>query len=152
MARTRSYGDRFTTVAMLAELRTLDTAPRALRRFGLLVGAVLLVLGAFAAWRETGAATGLLAAGGALVGLGALVPKILKWPYVVWMALALALGFVMTRVLLTIVYFVVVTPIGLILRISGRDPMHRRPDPSKNTYWIAKEPDGDVRERLERYY
>ncbi len=141
---------------MLAELGSLDSGPRALRRFGLAVGGILLALGALAAWREGTAAlmvpAALLATGALLVVHGFFRPSALRIPYLVWMGLALVLGWVMTRLILTAVYFLVVTPVGLVLRVSGRDPMHRRPDPNLPTYWIPREADGDPRERLTRYW
>ena len=50
------------------------------------------------------------------------------------LALAFVLGFVMTRVLLTLVFYLVVVPIGLLMRLAGKDPLHRRRDPEAPTY------------------
>jgi hypothetical protein len=55
--------------------------------------------------------------------------------YRVWMRLVLPLGRVMTAVLLTAIYLLVVTPLGLLLRLFGRDPLARHPDPRAKTYW-----------------
>ena len=140
---------------MIDELRTLDTSPRSLRRFGVTVGAVLAAVGGVVMWRagmDSGTARVLLAVGAVLLVGGAVAPRALRVPYLAWMALALALGFVMTRVLLTVVYFGIVTPIGLMLRIAGRDPVNRRPDPSVTSYWIEREPVDDPVDRLTRYY
>ena len=143
-------------IAMFAELRTLDTGPRALRRFGIVVGGILLAAGGVAGWRAGSAAevapAGLLAVGALLVVHGVLRPSALRIPYLVWMGIALVLGWVMTRLVLTAVYFLVVTPVGLIMRISGRDPMHRRPDPDLPTYWIPRSEDEDPRDRLTKYW
>ena len=90
--------------------------------------------------------------GAALTVLGLTTPVVLKPVYRVWMALAVVLGFVMTRVILTVVYYLVMTPIGLVMRLLGKDPLDRRPDPGAASYWIEKTYPDDSKERLEKYY
>ena len=80
------------------------------------------------------------------------VPVALRPVRTVWMAVAFALGFVMTRVLLTVVFALTVVPIGLALRVLGKDPLHRRPDPEAATYWVARDDGRPDRESLERYF
>lgn len=155
---------------ILDELKTLDTRPESLRRFGLVVGAVFTVVALLLAWsgvdgtyperfaglperiRELPALTSLLIAGLALIVFGILVPASLRRPYLAWMGLALALGFVMTRVILGVVFYLVITPIGLVRRALGHDSMHRKPDASVSSYWIRKEPPADPRASLEKYW
>jgi hypothetical protein len=48
-------------------------------------------------------------------------------------------GSVVSQVLLAVVYFVVVTPLALVMRASGRDPLERRLDPAAPTYWIRRD-------------
>src|SRR5712692_311751 len=85
------------------------------REFGLLVGAIFCALGGWWIYRARfGAAAPLvLSVGVVLVFLGAFVPRALWYPYRFWMGLAEALAFVMTRIILAVVFFGVVTPIGL---------------------------------------
>jgi hypothetical protein len=139
---------------ILDELRGLDTSPRALRSFGLVVGGVFLAIVAFVAWRRgwdvTPVLTGIALGATVLVALALLAPGLLRPAHTVWMALALVLGFVMTRVILTVMYFLVFTPIGLLLRAFGRDPMQRRM--GGESYWIVKEYVDDTPARLTRYY
>ena len=80
------------------------------------------------------------------------MPVILKPVYRVWMTLAVVMGFIMTRVILSVVYYLVMTPIGLAMRLFGKDPMHRRIDPEASSYWIEKSYDDESPERLEKYY
>lgn len=138
------------------EIRGLDTGWRALRSFGLVVGAVLVGIAAVVLWRrgwEPDAAVRWLGgAGAALVLLGALAPGVLKPVYRVWMGLALVLGFVTTHVILAVLYYFVFTPIGLVMRLAGKNPMHPRPDPGAATYWTPKAHAGTPRERMEKYY
>jgi multisubunit Na+/H+ antiporter MnhB subunit len=97
------------------------------RSFGLSVGTVLLAVAAYLFWR--GRVLGAEIAGGigAVLVLGGLAaPRLLKWPSALWWKFAIALGWVNARVILSIAFLVVLTPIGLIWRVIGRDPLARR--------------------------
>jgi hypothetical protein len=107
------------------------------REFGLLVGGVLCLIGGWRLYRGQGGPVPvvLLAVGFPLLLAGALVPSILRGPYRAWMSLAEALSTVMTNVILAVVYFGVVTPIGLIRKAFGGDPLRRRATAS-GSYWF----------------
>lgn len=138
-----------------AEVRALDASPGALRRFGWVVGGVFALLGAALAWRAGGVspATGaLLGVGLALVLAGTVAPRALAGPFRAWMTLAMAMGFVMTRVILTLAFGLVFVPVSLVFRFLGRDPLHRRPDPRADTYWVTRTEGPSAKERLERMW
>lgn len=83
-------------------------------------------------------AIGVVGAAGALVSapLGATL-------YRGWMFAALPIGWTVSATLMGIVFFLVITPIGLIMRALGKDPMFRRPDPAAATYWIPHRQETD---------
>jgi hypothetical protein len=83
-------------------------------------------------------------AGSGLALVYYLVPPLRRPVFVGWMYAAYPIGFVVSHVLLGLVYFGVVTPIGLLMRAVGHDPMARRFDRSAPTYWIARERAADV--------
>lgn len=120
------------------ELRQLKTAPRDLRRFGLLVGGVFVVLSLVLWLRHKPAFPWLFAPGLALVLLGTLFPRTLKYAYLGWMALAFALGTVVSTLLLTVFYFLVVTPIGLLSRLAGKDFLRLKLDHQASSYWMPR--------------
>jgi len=109
---------------------------RAEREFGLIVGGILLLLSSW--WFYRGKFHDVrqitLVVGALLVFLGIIFPRALVWPNKAWMALAEVLSFVSTRVILAFVFFVVMTPIGLVKRMFGWDPLHRRAA-SSESYW-----------------
>jgi hypothetical protein len=97
------------------------------RSFGLSVGTVLLLVGAYYFWRgSTTLASALSAIGAFLVVCGYLQPRLLKWPSAAWWKLALVLGYINARVILTVIFVTVLVPIGLVWRLIGRDPLTRR--------------------------
>ncbi len=74
-----------------------------------------------------------------LLGLIALVaPRAVALPYRGWMAIGHLMGRVTTPIVLTVVYFVVFTPVRALLGVLGRDPLVRRWDPGAKTYWSPR--------------
>lgn len=136
------------------EIRDLDVSRKAVRSFGLVVGTVLLGIAGFFLWKSSWTMHPVVlwlgGTGATLIGFGLILPAALRPLYRVWMGLALVLGFVMTRVLLTVVFYLAVVPTGGLLRLFGKDPLERKWGAS--SYWIAKEYVDDSPQRLEKYY
>ena len=109
---------------------------RAEREFGLIVGAVFGLLGLWWIYRGKfiNAAYLLTILGAALILFGLVVPRVLILPRKGWMKLAEALAYVSSRVILALVFFLVLTPIGLIKRAMGWDPLDRRAKPG-DSFW-----------------
>ena len=120
----------------MAESITRKRSFRAEREFGFIVGGVLVLLSAWWIYRGKfhSVAPITLPLGAALVLLGLAFPRALVYPNKAWMTLAEALSFVSTRIILAFVFFVIVTPIGFVKRLSGWDPLHRRAAASES-YW-----------------
>ena len=134
------------------EISKLPTDVVTLRKFGLMVGGVFAALGAFLLWRDFSWPIVLVWIGVPLMVLGAVVPKLLRPIYIGWMSMALVLGAIVTRILLTIFFFVVITPVGLFFKLIGRDALHRKFDQDAATYWIDKEYPITDRSRYENFF
>lgn len=103
------------------------------RTFGLSVGGVCLVIAAVLAWRGYYSAPVVLGVVGALLVLfGAVYPPALRLPNRIWWRFAQALGWFNARVILTVFFAIVLTPVGLLMRLAGRNPL--RPSIS-DTNW-----------------
>lgn len=109
---------------------------RAEREFGLIVGSVFVLLGCWWLYRGkfTSAAEVLIPLGACLILLGGVLPGALVYPNKAWMKLAEGMSYVSTRIILAFVFFLVLTPIGLIKRALGWDPLERRAD-RRDSYW-----------------
>jgi len=106
------------------------------RSFGLSVGGVLLLIAAVLFWRgRMPGAEALGAVGALLVFFGQFAPAALKWPSAIWWQFAAILGFVNARIILTVAFVLILTPMGLIWRLIGRDPLARRRDQWPG--WVA---------------
>lgn len=139
-------------MSIAQEIKELKSGTRELRQFSWLVGGIFLLLGVAGWYFGKGWFEVPLWIGGPLVVLGTVVPVVVKPFYYAWMALAVVLGFVMTRVILTIFFLVVLTPVGLLFKLMGRDPLHRKMDKSASTYWIEKSYPIADRTRLEKFF
>lgn len=97
------------------------------KSFGVSVGIVLCVIAAFLVWRGRIARAEVIGGIGAvLLVLGLVHPPLLKYPSAVWWRFSRALGYVNARVLLSIIFFLILTPLGLFWRLTGKDPLARR--------------------------
>ena len=115
----------------------VDTSDRReQRKFGIVMGVAVVVLG-LARWalHRGGPPMALFYVAGVLLALGLLAPIVLRPFMVVWYKFALALNWVMTGVLLTLAFVLMITPVRLIIRLFGDDPLNRAWDPEAVTYW-----------------
>jgi Na+/proline symporter len=97
------------------------------RSFGVSVGGVLVVIALVLWWRgRVGRAEILGTVGGVLLVLGVVAPQLLKWPSAVWWRFAGVLAYVNARILLTVLFSVLLVPLSLIWRLTGKDPLARR--------------------------
>lgn len=113
-----------------------------LRKFGIVMAVAFGILGALLLWRGREWAEYLLYVGGAFLLVGLVAPKVLGPIERVWMKFAHLLGTVMTTIILTLTFFVVITPMGILLRLMGKDLLGMRGDPSIESYWVPVEEDG----------
>lgn len=123
----------------------------AARRFGLAVGTALPVLFGLGLPWLFGTAWPLWPwpVGAALIGLGLFAPRPLMPLERIWMGVAHVLGRVNSIILLTLVYYLVITPTALVMRWRGRDYLQLRGDPNRLTYRLPSPPDMD-KDRIRR--
>jgi hypothetical protein len=81
-------------------------------------------------------------------GSALILPQILKPVFIAWMKIGHVLGWINTRIILGVVFFIIFAPVALLMRLFGNDPMHRRLDAAAVSYRINSEK--LPRERMER--
>jgi hypothetical protein len=120
------------------------------RKFGLLVGGAFLLL-ALLLWRRAHvtAATVAGALGAALLLGGLVVPARLGPVYRGWMSLAKAISKVTTPIVMSVIFFLVLTPSGLLVRLFGHRPLARRR--GAGTYWHSR-PEGERRGAMDHQF
>ena len=128
----------------------LDPSKRDLKAFGWMLLGFVALLGGLIAWRfEAWQATKWVwIIGGALWALYTAITPLRRPIYLGWMYAAYPIGWTISHLMLAVVFYLVITPIGLALRLFGNDPMHRRLEPEAATYWVKRKPVNDIK----RYY
>lgn len=126
---------------------------RELRNFGLSLGVVCLLWAAILGWRgHTGALPWLLGAAPVLALL-ALVAPVALWPiHKVWMPVAKGIARALTWLLLTLVFYTIFTAYGVILKLIRKDPLDRRFEKDRNSYWHRRHDGPFDPERLRKQY
>ena len=118
-----------------------DMAEKELRKFGLTVGLVCIVIAFWpTVWRGEAARVWFLIPGVLLIVLGFSMPALLSPVFKVWMKIGHVMGWVNTRIILGVLFYGVVTPMGLVMRLTGRDPMRRGFEPDAQTYRVIRQP------------
>jgi hypothetical protein len=112
-----------------------------LRHFGLLVGAVFTVIGLWPlVFRGESLRLWAIGIGGLLIAFGGILPQLLAPIHKGWMWVGHILGWINTRILLSIVFYAMVTPIGLVRRLMGKDRIRQAFAESSTTYRVVRSP------------
>jgi len=137
---------------MIEEIKNIQSQKSDIRKFGITIGLFLMILAGFLFWRGKESFEIFLVSGLVLLVLGLTIPAVLKPIYWIWMVLAVILGWIMTRVILSLLFYVVITPIGLFSRLSGNSFLDLKWDKSKDTYWNYRTTKQLNREDYERQF
>lgn len=122
------------------ELKALEISTKALRNFGLLVGGIFLLIGIWIYYSSQSFVGNIfIAVGSLLMIFGVFVPNSLANVYKIWMGLAFAMGWLVSRILLTILFYLGITVIGLIAKIAGKKFLDVKFRDGKNSYWVLRD-------------
>ena len=124
---------------LIEEIKNIKSSKKDLRKFGITVGSVLVVLAIVFYFLDRSYFIYFGAAGLVLIIMGFISPVILKPLNKVWMGLAVVLGWLSSRVILIVVFYLVLTPISLIAKISGKKFLDLKYKSEKDSYWIKRE-------------
>ena len=137
---------------MLEEIKNIKSEKSDLRNFGIIVGIILLIISGFLFWKEKESFQIFLAIGIILFLTAIALPSVLKPVYWIWMIFAIILGWFMTRVILSLLFYVVFTSIGLTLRFFGKQFLELRWDKSKESYWNFRTNEHRQNENYEKQF
>jgi hypothetical protein len=122
------------------------------RSFGTLFVVVFAILGGFSWWNSGTLYPYWLALSGLTGAVTLLAPDWLTALNRAWMKLAQILNMIVSPIVLGVIFFVVMLPFGLVMRIRGRDPLRRRYEAAAPSYWIPREPPGPPPESLRNQF
>lgn len=121
------------------EIQYIDKSDKAVKKTGLTVGIVLIIISMLLWYSGKTSFVYFSIIGGLFVILAIIATPVLRPFHRLWMMLALLMGFVMSRVILTLLFYIVLTPIGLLAKAVGKKFMPLGFDKSVPTYWEKRE-------------
>jgi len=110
------------------------------RSFGLMVGGIFVAIGVWPLIHQDDIRVWAVIIGSLLMVLGLLLPRCLGPIFKVWMWVGHVLGWINTRIILGIIYYGLLTPMALVMRLGGKDSMRRQYDEATNTYRVLRQP------------
>ncbi len=136
------------------ELSKLNQEPDALRKFGITICIVLSLIGGLVYLKGAHPLRALVfwAVSSVFLLMAFVIPGALKLIYKIWMGIAFVLGWFMSRLILTILFYGVVTPIGVLMRLTGRDTLDRKIDKETSSYWIRRPHSAFMKEKYTRLF
>jgi hypothetical protein len=96
-----------------------------------------------------GAVLGVMAVTLGLLGL--IKPVAVRRLFIAWMVLAFPIGWLISQVMLLLMFYLLITPVALLFRLQGRDPLARKPAPERVSFWAPKKLPEDVRSYFRQY-
>lgn len=126
---------------IIAEIKNIVKTPKEFKKFGITVGVVLMALSILLSFLggENHIVLYLLSA--VFLGLAFLYPAGLKYPYIIWMTIAIVLGFISTNIILFTLFFLIIFPISLLSKAAGKRYLETEFKTNLQSYWIIKDPD-----------
>jgi len=131
----------------------LDPSKKELKVFGAMLLAFFALVGSLAWWKFESRQTAQIiwAVGSGVTLIYFALPPIRLLVYRGWMYAAYPIGWTVSHILLGVIFYLVITPIGLIMRLLGYDPMQRKLDPNAATYWEPRAQVADVKRYFRQF-
>jgi Na+/proline symporter len=134
------------------EIKNIDSSEKELKKFGFTIGAVFSLIAAILYYYSNLNYIWLISAGMLFFALALTLPKLLLPLQKGWMILALILGTFSSHVILLLLFYLVITPIGLLGRIFGKDFLDEKFDVKTKTYWNYRKAEKYSREKTEKQF
>ena len=136
---------------MFEEIKNIKTSIKDLKSFGFTMGVILSIISAALFYYNNNIFQTIAILSSVFIGFGVLLPIVLKPIYMVWMIFALIFGWIMTRVILGIVFYFIITPIGLLTRLLGEDFLGLRITNS-NSFWNQRNSADEMNQDYEKQF
>jgi hypothetical protein len=133
-------------------MKHINATPKEVRKFGITFSVLAIGLAAFSFYKENPLWMVFLGGSVFFILTGLWSYPILKPIYIGWMTFAFALGWVNTRLILGIVFYLIFTPAGLVMKLLGKDPLGLQFDRQATTYWARRKPQEPDKKRYEKLF
>tara|TARA_B100000212_G_scaffold137320_1_gene103473 strand:+ start:258 stop:668 length:411 start_codon:yes stop_codon:yes gene_type:complete len=136
---------------MFEELNNIKFGRKDLKNFGFTIGFILLIISVFLFVRERDSSIYFFSLGLIFIGLGIIIPTVLKPAYKIWMSFAVIIGWIMTRIILSVLFYLIISTIGIFARLFGKDFLNLK---SKNneSYWNIRNEENELNQDYEKQF
>ena len=132
------------------DIKDLKTPQSDLLKFALLIGVVIFIILKYVLIDNSLFIQILFWSAVGMQVLAFLYPQLLRWPYKIWMSIAFILGWFISKIVFTSIYYVVLLPIGLVVMIFNKNYLNLKYDRELMSYWIIrKDPNWDNKNKFE---
>ncbi len=133
-------------------IEKIDSSRPRVRNFGILFGSICLGVAALMIYKQSSAWYWPVAGAAFFFVTCILGFPVLRPVYIGWMRFAFVLGWINTRILLGAFFYIIITPIGFIVRLGGKDLLDQRIEKSAKTYWLKREQGSFDANRMEKMF
>ena len=137
---------------MIEEIRNIKSGKKELRNFGSTIGIVLLLIAGVLFYKNNNLFISFAYIAGVFIVLGFLFPQLLKPIYFIWMIFAVMIGWVMTRLILSVLFFVIISIIRLIAGIFGKSFLELNISKDSKSYWNHRFSDVEMNQDYEKQF
>jgi len=136
---------------MFEELKNIQASKKDIRSFGITIGIILFIVAIALFYYKNNLYQNIVLFAAVFAVTGLVTPILLKPIYLVWMIFAVILGWIMTRVILSVIFYLIMTPIGLITRIIGEDFLDLKKIDS-SSYWNKRDSSEELSQDYEKQF
>ena len=136
---------------MIEEIKNITSTKKDLRNFGFTIGSILLVIALILFFKEKDSDVYFFSIGLAFILSGIVLSFILKPLYKIWMTFAVIIGWIMTRIILAILFFFIITAIGVLARLFGKDFLNLKSD-NRDSFWNMRNRDRELNQDYEKQF
>ena len=137
---------------MIEEIRNIKSSKKELRNFGSTIGIVLLLIAGVLFYKNNNLFISFAYIAGVFIVLGFLFPQLLKPIYFIWMIFAVVIGWIMTRLILSVLFFVIISIIRLIAGIFGKSFLELNISKDSKSYWNHRFSDVEMNQDYEKQF
>jgi hypothetical protein len=134
------------------EIKNIKSNKSEWKKFGMTMGIVLAAIGLYLAWKRNSNFYYLFSFSAAFFITGWFLPSLLKPVYKAWMTLSVVMGFIVNKIIMVIIFYLILTPLALIASMTGKKFLDMHIDKNAKSYWIAREKTQKIKTDYERQF
>ena len=137
---------------IVLQIKNISTGKSDIQKFGYTIATILLIAAGFLFFGGKEYYQNLIVISSIFFCFGLIIPIILKPLYIIWMAFAVILGWFMTRLILMILFYFILTPIGLLGKLFGYNFLENNFNSSANSYWNLRDSKSEINQGYEKQF